>query len=157
MKIRSKKGYTLMEVLVAVVISVTLFASMIAAFLMVKSMNMMVRHKIQAIQVVRGQLENLKAGAFDDIVESAVAASYDAGADGVYGTVDDMQGTLTTAVRDSMDFDGDGNVAEQFISVDGDATNETNARPVRVSFAWSERTMGLDRNMNVFLDTIISQ
>ena len=157
MRLRRKKGYTLVEVMVAMAISVTLFASMIVAFLMVMSMNMMVRHKIQAIQVVRGQLENLKAGAFDAIVDSASVASYDAGADGVYGTNDDMLGTLTTSVHDAMDFDGDGNVAEQFISVDGDGTNETNARPVRVSLAWTQRTLGVDRVMSVFLDTIISQ
>jgi hypothetical protein len=130
---------------------------MAMTFLAVKSINTMARHKIQAVQVVRGQIENLKAGSFANVVNSNSQASYDAGADGAFGTADDMQGTLTTSVRDWVDFDADGNDAETQISVDGPGPNETNAAPVRVSFAWNEYVIGQSRNMTVSVDTIIAQ
>lgn len=157
MQLRSTKGYTLVEVLMALGITVTLFGSMAVTFLTVKSINIMARHKIQAIQLVRGQIENLKAGAFANVVNSASVRSYDAGADGTFGSADDLQGTLTTSVQDWMDFDGDGNSAETAINVDNTGGNDTTAAPVRVSFAWTEYVIGSTRNMSVFADTIISQ
>ena len=157
MRIRSKKGYTLVEVMVGLGISVTLFASMVMAFLAIKSINMMARHKIQAVQVVRGQVENLKAGAFANIANATATASYDAGVDGTFGTNDDLQGTLTTTVRDMLDFDGDGNVNETQINVDNTGGNDSTAVPLQVSFAWNETTLGQSRAMTVSVDTIISQ
>ncbi len=157
MQIRSKKGYTLVEVLVALGITLTLFGSMAMTFLAVKSINVMSRHKIQAMQVVRGQIENLKAGAFANIVNATSTASYDAGTDGTFGNADDMQGTLTTSVQDWMDFDNDGINNETSINVDNTGGNDTNAVPLRVSFGWSEWVMGQSRNMTVSVDTIIAQ
>lgn len=157
MTITSKKGYTLVEVMVALGITVVLFGSMVMTFLTVKSINIMARHKIQAVQAVRGQIENLKAGAFGNIANSTQVASYDAGADGVFGTGDDMQGTLTTSVQDSVDFDNDGNTAETQIDVDGQGGNDTTAAPVRVSFTWNEYVIGQSRNLTVSADTIIAQ
>ena len=157
MRIRSKKGYTLVEVLVALGITVTLFGSMAVTFVTVKSINVLARHKIQAIQLIRGQVENLKAGAFASIANATSTVSYDAGADGTYGNSDDMQGTLTTSVQDWQDFDGDGNTAETAINVDNSGGNETNAVPVRVSFVWREYVIGQARNITVSADTIIAQ
>lgn len=157
MKIESKKGYTLVEVMIAIGISVTLLGSMLMAFVTVKSVNMMARHKIQAIQVVRGQIENLKAGAFTDIADGFTAEPYDSGVDGLFDTDDDMQGTLTTSAHDWMDFDGDGNTAEALINVDNTGANDSTAVPVRVSFAWTEHTLGQDRPMTVSIDTIVAQ
>lgn len=157
MQIRSKKGYTLVEVLMALTITMVLFGSMIMTFLAVKSINTMSRHKIQAVQMVRGQIENLKAGPFMNIANSTAAASYDAGKDGVYGNGDDLQGTLATSVRDWIDFDADGNNAETQIDVDNSGVNDANAAPVRVSFTWNEWVIGQSRNMTVSADTIIAQ
>ena len=157
MKVRSNKGYTLIEVMMAFGITMVLFGSLVVTFLAVKSINTMARHKIQALQVVRGQVENLKAGAFAAVVNSTTNASYDAGTDGVYGNADDMQGTLTTTVQDLMDFDGDGNTAETQINVDNTGGNDSNAAPVRISFTWNEWVIGQSRNMTVSVDTIIAQ
>ncbi len=157
MRIRSKKGYTLVEVMVALGITLTLFGSMALTFLAVKSINVMSRHKIQAMQLVRSQVENLKAGSFAAIANATSTASYDAGPDGAFGNADDMQGTLTTSVRDWLDFDNDGNSNETAINVDNSGGNETNAVPLRVTFGWSEWVMGQSRNMTVFTDTIIAQ
>ncbi len=154
--IANKKGFTLVEVMMAIVISVTMFGSMMAAFLAVKSINMMARHKIQAVQVVRGQIENLKAAQFSTVANGVQTVSYDAGPNGTFGNADDMQGTLTTTVQDFMDFDGDGNKTETQINVDGIGGNDAVAVPVRVSFAWKEYVLGQSRNMSVFADTIIA-
>ena len=153
----SEAGYTMVEVMIAILVSVTLMGSMVMTFLTVKSINMMARHKIQATQLVRGQMENLKATPFANLADATMTASYDAGADGIYGTADDMQGTLTTLVADAMDFDNDGITAETQINVDGSGGNDTTARPIRVTFAWNERVIGQTRNMSVSADTIIAQ
>ncbi len=147
--------YTLVEVMIALAISVTLFGSLIASFLAVKSLNTMARHKIQAVQIVRGQIENLKAGTFATIANGTQASAYDAGADGTFGTADDMQGTLSTTVQDLVDFDADGNTAETQINIDGTGGNDAVALPLRVSFAWDEYVVGMRRSLSVSADTII--
>ena len=165
-----QKGFTLVEVMMAIAISVSLFGSMAAAFLAVKSVNMMARHKIQAVQVVRGQIENLKSTTFASIAGGAQLSSLDAGPDGqfccpagqtcVAGQAacpsDDIQGTVTTTVQDQMDFDNDGNTTETLINVDGSGGNDSVAVPVRVSIAWTEHVLGTTKNMSVFADTIIA-
>ena len=154
---KNAKGFTLVEVMMAIAISVTLFGSMAAAFLAVKSINMMARHKIQAVQVVRGQIENIRATQFSTIANSVQQASLDAGPDGAYGTTDDIKGTLTTTVQDLMDFDGDGNSTETSINVDSSGGNDSVALPLRVTVAWTEYVMGQSKNMSVFADTIVAQ
>ena len=153
---RNKKGMTLVEVMMALMISVALFGSMAAAFLAVKSINMMARHKMQAVQVVRGQIENMKATQFANIANSVQQSSLDAGRDGTFGNADDIQGTLTTTVRDFMDFDNDNNTVETAINLDNAGGNDAGAVPVRVSFAWTEHVLGQSKNMSVLADTIIA-
>ena len=160
MRMRDKRGFTLVEVMVAIGITVTLFGSMMAAFVAVKSINMMARHKIQAVQVVRGQIENLKASTFATLANSTQTVAYDAGPNGTFGNSDDINGTLTTTLQDFVDFDNDGNTAETQINVDnigaaGLGGNDSVALPVRVSFAWTEWVIGQAKNMTVSADTII--
>ena len=157
MQLRSKNGFTFVEVLVALGITAILFGSLCATFLAVKSLNAMARHKMQAIQVVRGQIEALKSQQFSTLANAVVMASYDAGEDGIFDNADDMQGTLSTNIQDLMDFDGDGNTAETAIDLDGAGGNDAGAVPVRVSFGWDEYVIGQTRNMAVSMDTIIAQ
>lgn len=163
---KNKKGFSLVEVLMAIAISVTLFGSMVAAFVAVKSVNMMARHKIQAVQVVRGQIENMKSTPFSTLLAlpnstQVPFTTYDTnpGPDGVNGNADDinMQGTMTTTIQDFMDFDGDGNTTETRINVDNIGGNDDLvAVPVRVSLAWTEYMVGQTKNMSVSVDTIIT-
>jgi type II secretory pathway pseudopilin PulG len=156
MRLRTKSGFTLVEVMMALGITVTLFGSMIAAYVAVKSINMMARHKMQAMQIVRGQIENLKASQFSTLANStSVGVAYDAGKNGTFGNGDDLTGTLTTTIRDYVDFDGDGNTSETQINVDGLGGNDSVAVPVRVQFAWTEWVVGQNKNMTVSADTII--
>jgi len=151
-----EKGFTLVEVLMATLLSMTLFSSTAAAFLAVKSIHMMARHKMQAVQVVRGQIENMKSAQFITLANNTQMTSIDAGPDGIFGSADDIQGVLTTAVQDVLDFDSDGNTTEGFINVDGNGGNDSVAVPVRVSLTWTQRVLGQSRNMSVFADTIIA-
>ncbi|MCG3177095.1 MAG: hypothetical protein MOGMAGMI_02061 [Candidatus Omnitrophica bacterium] len=133
------------------------FVSLITAFMAVKMTNTMAKHRVQAIQVARGQVELLKATAFGAIANAVNVAAYDAGPDGIWGNADDFTGTLTVTVRDVADFDGDGNTAETAVDIDGDNVNDaTAALPVRVTFTWAESVLGLTRNMTVTIDTLIA-
>lgn len=157
MKIKSQQGVTLVEVMLGMTILVTLFGSMVAAYVAVKSLNMMARHKMQAIQVVRGQIETLKARPFANIANATSTVAYDAGADHAYGTADDLTGTVTVAVQDALDMDNDNNTAESQINVDGSGGNDAVAAPVRVTFTWNEWVVGQRRTLSVRADTLIAQ
>ncbi|MGH7198096.1 MAG: prepilin-type N-terminal cleavage/methylation domain-containing protein [Candidatus Omnitrophota bacterium] len=154
---RNSRGMTLVEVLVALVLTLILFSSLLASILTIRSLSALTRHKMQATQVVRGQMEALKITAFDDIDDSSVAAPYDAGEDGVFGTADDLQGTLSVTVQDFLDMDGDGDAAETAIDLDGDAVNDTAfAKPVRVTFTWTQFVVGQSQVYSVSADTLIA-
>jgi len=148
---------TLVEVLVALVLTLLLFGSLLASILTVRSLGSLTRHKMQAVEVVRGRMEELKVTAFDQIVDSSVAATYDAGDDGLFGTADDRQGTLGVTVQDFLDMDGDGNVTETAIDLDGDAVNDAAfAKPVRVTFTWTQFVVGQSSTYSVSADTLVA-
>ncbi|MBI4353393.1 MAG: prepilin-type N-terminal cleavage/methylation domain-containing protein [Candidatus Omnitrophica bacterium] len=152
-----RRGFTLVEVLVSLGLGVALFAAFVSALMGVMYVNGMTRHRMQAAQVVRGEAELLKATAFGFIADRSVELSYDAGADGVFGTSDDLKGTLTVTVRDFLDMDGDGNTAETAVDVDGDGSNDPSAaKPVRLEFSWSERMLGIYRSSSFFVDILIA-
>ena len=156
-QIKLTQGFTYPEVLLAIAISVLLFTSLLAVFTVVKSVNKMAQHNMEAMQVVRNRMELLKATAFANITASQQQMAYDAGVDGVFGTADDLNGTLTVALQDFLDMDGDGNTAEAAIDVDGNGGNDaTAAVPVRVTFTWSEHLLGQDKNLSAFADTLIA-
>lgn len=154
---KGETGFTFVEVCFALAIATGLAASLVSIFLGVKSVTMLARHEIEASEVMRGQVETLKATAFGAIINSTQTASYDAGPDGIFGTVDDMRGTLTVTVQDFLDMDGDGNTTETAIDVDGDTINDPSAAvPVRVSFSWREHLLGFTKTFSVFADTLIA-
>ncbi len=168
MRIKQESGFTLIEVMVAVGITAIVFAAILAAFLTVKSVNTMARHRIQAMEIVRSRIEQLKRNSFScipdenncgnaGVVTVSSTVSYDAGADGVFGTADDFTGTLTTALQDGLDLDNDGNTAETAIDVNGDGINDpADAKPVRVTFTWTQKIYGATKTYSVFADTLIS-
>lgn len=111
------------------------------------------------MEVVRGKVEALKKTVYANINNSTQTVSLDAGRDGVFGTADDVQGTLTVAVQDFLDYDGDGNTTENRISVDSygpGGTNEDVAKPVRVTMTWTQKLLGQNRNLSVSVDTLIA-
>lgn len=157
MNVKSQAGFTLVELLVAMGISAMTFAAVISAFLTVQSVNMLTKHRLQAVQVVRGQIELLKVTNFNLIVDGVSTASYDAGPDGVFGTADDLKGTLTVTVQDALDMDNDGNTTETSIDVDTDGVNDpTVAKPVRAAFTWNQYVLGQSKNFTASADTLIT-
>lgn len=167
----SRKGFTLVEVMIAMACSVTLFAGLVTAFLSVKATNMFARHHIQAMQVIRGRIELLKVTPFAAIVTSPPAVvPFDAGPDGIFwngiGADDDLKGTVTVTVGDFLDMDNDGKTlnngptfdpAETSIDIDGDGANDPLfAKPIRVEFTWNERVLGQNRICTASADTLIA-
>ena len=151
------KGFTFVEIIIALGAIVMIFASMASAFMAIESLNSISRHNIQATEIVRGEIETLKGTAFSTLVNSVNTVTFDAGADGVFGNADDQKGTLTVTVIDALDMDGDGNGAETSIDVDGDGINDpTSALPVRVTFAWTQWVLGTTKTYAVAVNTLIA-
>jgi type II secretory pathway pseudopilin PulG len=164
--LRSRRGASLVEVLVASGIALIVFASILSTVMGISAMTVLAKHYTQAMHVVRGEAEELKGVAFDDIVDSVSQVSYDAGPDNVFGTLDDLTGTLQVAVRDALDMDGDNNTVEATIDVNGDGVNDCldfpactdpYSKPVRITFTWNERLWSINKNLTVSLDTLVSQ
>ena len=148
---------TLVEEMVALLLTLLLFSSLLGAILTFRSLSTLTRHKMQAVQVVRGKMEELKVTGFDNIVNSSAAAAYDAGEDGLFGTADDLFGTLSVTVQDFLDMDGDNDKNETAIDLDGDVVNdEAFAKPVRVTFTWTQYVLGQGKTYSVSADTLIA-
>ena len=149
------EGLTLVEVMFGLVIATTLFGSLIVSALAIRSLVSMNRHYVQAVNVARGALELMIGTGYGAAVDSNWQQAYDAGKDGVFGTGDDLFGTVLIQGRDFLDMDQDGVVNETTIDLDGDGVNDA-ARPVRVTFQWREHLNGQDKNYSVWLDALIA-
>lgn len=163
---RSNRGIGLVEVLVAAGISLIVFASILSTIMGISAITFLSRQHTQAMHVVRGEVEELRGIEFDQIVNDNRQVAYDAGPDNLFGTGDDLTGTLTVEVRDALDLDGDNNTVENTIDVDGDGVNDCldfpacadpYAKPVRVTFAWNARLWTINKNMAASVDTLIAQ
>ncbi len=152
-RLRNRNGFTLVEVLICFMISLFIFLSLIGGLLAIKSVGSFARHHIQAMNVVRGAVEGVRATAYDNVVNSSSTETYSAGSDGVFGTADDLTGTLDVSVVDAMDMDADGNVTE----ADGTGFFSDMMKPVRVEFTWQEHLLGVPRNTTVTVDTLVSR
>ncbi len=151
----SEKGLTLVEAMVGVVLAAILFGSLLMSALAVRSVRSLTQHHIQAMNVARGVVERLKGSAYAAVLNDSWNEAYDAGPDGLFGTGDDRMGTVTVTVKDFLDMDHDGNVNETLIDVTGDLANDA-AKPVRVTYQWTERLRGQDSNYSVRIDTLIT-
>jgi hypothetical protein len=149
------KGMTLAEVMVGVLIATLLFGSLILSALAVRTLSVINRHSIQAINAARGALETIKGQGYGAAVNSSWQRAYDAGPDALFGTADDLVGTVTLSVRDYLDMDADEDLDEALIDVDGDGANDA-ARPVRVTFTWQEVVKNQNRNFSVWFDTLMA-
>lgn len=165
----NQAGFSLVEVLIAFGVSALFVGVLTATFLGSSSVNASASSHMQASQIVRAAVEELRAGSFAAIGAApaytgnppvrTTAVSFDAGADNVFGTADDRTGTLTVSVADHLDMDNDGDTAESWIDIDGQGpggTNDTVARPVRVTFTWAQPIAGTDKQYATSVDTLIA-
>jgi type II secretory pathway pseudopilin PulG len=155
--LRNRRGLTLAEVMVGLAVSLILFTSLIGVMVGFKQIGVVNRHHLQAIQVARGMIETLRHTAFVAIVDSSQVVPFDAGPDQVFGTGDDLTGTLDVLVQDSMDMDDDGDTEESWIDIDGDGNNDQNAKPIQVSFTWTQQLLGQNRDFTQTINTLIAQ
>lgn len=109
MRIHSERdGFTLVEVLVGIAAALIIFSAAATSFLVVKSITQMARHKMEVLQLLRGQVELLKATSFQVLRPQAGqpigtlsltntagtstpitrTAAYDAGPNGTFGAPD---------------------------------------------------------------------
>jgi Tfp pilus assembly protein PilV len=151
------RGFTLIEQLVAVAVTVSVFASLLVVMIAIKQVGLTNRHHVQAIQVVRGEVEFIKGTEFDDIEAVTKQVSYDAGADNIFGTDDDFKGTMIVELKDALDMDGDDDTQESFIDINGDGVNDSVVKPIRVSFSWMNTLLGIQKTRTVYIDTLIAQ
>jgi Tfp pilus assembly protein PilV len=151
------RGFTLIEQLVAVAVTVSVFASLLAVMIAIKQVGLTNRHHVQAIQVVRGEVELIKGTEFDDIEAVTKQVSYDAGADNIFGTDDDFKGTMVVELKDALDMDGDGDTQESSIDINGDSQNDSVVKPIRVSFSWTNTLLSIQKTRTVYIDTLIAQ
>lgn len=154
--LKNDKGFTLVEIMIALAAMVTIFATMASAFVEIKSLNTISRHHVQAAEIVRGQIETLRGTAFTNIADGTTLVSFDAGSDGIFGDADDLSGTLTVTRGDFLDMDNDGNTAETAIDIDGDGINDSSAIPVRVTLTWTQWVVGKSKTFTVVADTLIA-
>lgn len=162
--LNNQTGIALVETLVGAVLSVIVFLSLMSAFLAVNALNTMSKHNLQAIQVVRGEIERLNGIVFADIINSVTAdVAYDPGPDQDFDAeADNLTGTLTVTVEDLLDMDADGaqtscNNNASCIDLDGNGTYDSGIKPVRVAFAWTDTIFGQQKNFSVSADTLIAQ
>ena len=157
MKISRRDGFTLIEVIIAVVLLGLTIGAMLTSFVMGRVSVYKSRYYTQAVNLIQARAEGLTAGVYDDIRdEGPVDIIIDPGADLEWGTGDDLTGTLEVEVEDSLDLDGDGNTVEEQIDTDGDGVNDP-CRPFRISLSWLSRSYGNDTWVTVFLDTVVSE
>lgn len=154
---KTSDGFTFVEIMIALAAIVIMFGSMASAFLSIKSLNSVSRHHVQAAETVRGKIETLKGTPFGNIINSTAVVPYDAGNDGIFGTADDLTGTLTVTIGDFLDMDSDTNTTETSIDSDGDGVNDpTAAVPVRVTFTWTQWVLGRMKTYTVNADTLMA-
>jgi prepilin-type N-terminal cleavage/methylation domain-containing protein len=152
----SRGGFTLAEVIIALLLLSLTAGGTLSAFLMGRISSYHSRYHVQAMNLLQAKVEELSGGKYEDVRDQGpLPAIIDAGSDLEWGTADDLLGTLWVEVNDSRDLDGDGDTGEEEIDLDGDGINDS-CKPVRVSLTWTCLSYGGDTPMMVSLETFIS-
>jgi type II secretory pathway pseudopilin PulG len=154
---RNEGGFTLTEVVIAMLLLGLVIGGLLTSFVMGRISAFQARHHTQAMNLLQGKLEELLAGDYDDVKdEGPVQVTVDPGPDLEWGTADDRVGNLRVDVQDHLDLDGDGDATEEEIDLDGDSVNDP-CKPVRVTLAWTCLSYGGDRSVTLSLDTLIAR
>lgn len=143
-----KRGFTLVEMVVSILILGIVAGAMIGTFMISKVSVVKAKYYIEVMNLLRGEIENLKNTPYVDI-QSVAAQDI---------TIEDnLVGQILVEVKDKDDFDGDGDTTEGAIDVDGDGTNDS-CKPIYVTISWTSYTWGGgDSNVSEGLVTLISE
>ena len=152
-----RDGFSLTEVLIAVLLLGLAIGALLTSFLMGRVGAYRARYQAQSVNLVQAKIEALSAGAYEAVQdEGPVEVTVDPGLDLEWGTADDLLGELRVEVGDYQDLDGDGDRTEEEIDVDGDGENDF-CKPVSVSMTWQCLSFGGDRSVTIFVDTLIAK
>ncbi|MBN1919467.1 MAG: prepilin-type N-terminal cleavage/methylation domain-containing protein [Verrucomicrobia bacterium] len=139
-----KSGFTLVELAVAVLLFGLVVGGLCTTFLMGRVATYRARHQIQASLLLQAKLEELRAGSYEDVLDwGPVNVVLDPGRDIEWGTDDDLTGEIQVEVLDLIDLDGDG--------------EKDTCKLVRVTLTWQSYSLGGERTLSVFLDTLIAK
>ena len=156
-KAKKQTGFTLVEVVIALLLLGTTIGGMLSAFVMGRISTYNARYHAQAMNLIQAKAEELSADTYDKVQsEGPIETPLDYGPDKKWDTDDDLIGTLEVEVGDLYDQDADGETKEQEIDLDGDGKNDQ-CKPVRVSFAWSSLAYGGQKQMRISVDTMIAK
>jgi len=154
---RSRDGFSLTEVLVALLLLGLTIGALLTSFLMGRVGAYRARYQAQGVNLVQAKIEELSVAAYDAVQdEGPVEVTVDPGLDLEWGTEDDLLGELRVEVGDYQDLDDDGDRSEEEIDVDGDGENDP-CKPVSVSLTWQCLSFGGDRAVTIFVDTLIAE
>ena len=157
LKVTEKDGFTLVEVVIAIILLGLVIGGMLTTFVMGRISTYHARYRTQVTNLMQSTAEELTAGTYDEIQsEGPINLVIDPGGDGEWGTDDDMNGTMVVQVADVNDLDFDGDTSEQEIDVDLDGENDT-CKTVTIRLDWVCTSYGGDRPMSARLDTLISK
>ena len=157
LKVTEKDGFTLVEVVIAIILLGLVIGGMLTTFVMGRISTYHARYRTQATSLMQSKAEELLAGTYDEIQSKGpIDLIVDPGKDGEWGTGDDMNGTMVVEVADVNDLDFDGDTSEQEIDVDLDGQNDT-CKAVTIRLDWFCTSYGGDRSMSARLDTLISK
>jgi type II secretory pathway pseudopilin PulG len=139
-KMKKSRGFTLMEVLVPIIIVVLAVIGLLTSFVMGRVHTAVSRHRILALNAIRGKLEEVKSLGYDALnhyspnpdVESYIVL--DSGQNEESET-DDLTCTRTTQVSDN----------------DGDGTLE-----ITVTVTWQERVLAGEQTYTENLYTLVA-
>jgi len=153
---KSSGGFTLTEVIIALLLLSLTAGGTLAALLMGRISSYHSRYHVQAMNLLQAKVEELSAGSYEDVKDQGpLPVVIDPGLDLQRYTADDLLGTLWVEVNDGRDLDGDGDTSEKEIDLDGDGVNDP-CKPIRVSLTWTSLSYGGDTPMMVSLETMIA-
>lgn len=156
-RLANKRGFTLAELAVAVLLFGLVVGGLYTTFLMGRVATFRARHQAQSTLLLQAKLEELYVGDYENVVDSGpTTVVVDPGADREWGTDDDTVGQMQVIVQDLADMDGDGDTTEAEIDLDGDGKNDE-CKPVRVTVTWQSYSFGYDKTLTASLDTLIAK
>jgi len=157
MKTIDKNGFTLIEVVVAVLLLALTIGGMLTSFIMGRIATYQARYNTQAANAIQLKVEELSAQLYDDVKsQGPIEYALDPGGDLEWGTDDDVSGQMWIIVEDRRDLDGDGDKSEEEIDVDGDGLNDP-CKPVRVNVIWPCLTFSGEQNRLLSFETLIAK
>ncbi|MFH0839919.1 MAG: prepilin-type N-terminal cleavage/methylation domain-containing protein [Candidatus Omnitrophota bacterium] len=136
----NKKGLTLVEAVVAIIIFSLVNFSILATFVMLKASNVNMRHYLQAMHRISSKLEGLKAQNYSSVVAIPSAPVVIDNNGTPLDASDDTTGTYSQAVNEVQD-----------------AGHLNSYKIVSANIVWQEKSYAGTRNISASLVTIITE